>query len=113
EKSLGAYRELFETTKRLHGEIADRLSKRPELVALDPNAELEPLLGDGLRGIAMLRDDGSVVREASRQIGDPAQQRDIVVDQPLPLHGSLRLTFTVPATLQQDYQSVNAAIDKA
>ncbi len=113
EKSLDAYRELFETTKRLHGEIADRLSKRPELVALDPKADLDALLGDGLRDIAMLRDDGSVVREASRPLDDPARLRDIVVDQPLPNRGALRLTFTVPATLQDDYQNVNAAITKA
>ncbi|HEX4455077.1 MAG TPA: ATP-binding protein [Kofleriaceae bacterium] len=113
EKSLDAYRELFETTKRLHGEIADRLSKRPELVALDPKSDLAALLGDGLRGIAMLRDDGSVVREASRPLDDPARFRDLVVDQPLPTHGTLRLTFTVPATLQDDYQNVNAAITKA
>jgi two-component system nitrogen regulation sensor histidine kinase NtrY len=113
EKSLDAYRELFETTKRLHGEIADRLSKRPELVALDPKADLDPLLGDGLRDIAMLRDDGSVVREASRPLDDPTRQRDIVVDQPLPNRGTLRLTFTVPATLQDDYQHVNEAITKA
>ncbi len=113
EKSLDAYRELFETTKRLHGEIADRLSKRPELVALDPKVDLAPLLGDGLRGIAMLRDDGSVIREASRPLDDPTRSRDLVVDQPLPNRGSLRLTFTVPATLQDDYQNVNAAITKA
>ena len=113
QKSLGAYRELFETTKRLHAEIADRLSKRPELAALDPSADLDAQLGDGLRGIAMLRDDGSVVREVSRQLDDPAQFRDLVVDQPLPNHGSLRLTFSVPASLQPDYQSVNKAIDKA
>jgi two-component system, NtrC family, nitrogen regulation sensor histidine kinase NtrY len=113
EKSLDAYRELFETTKRLHGEIADRLSKRPELVALDPKADLDALLGDGLRDIAMLRDDGSVVREASRPLDDPTRLRDLVVDQPLPNRGTLRLTFTVPATLQDDYQHVNAAIDKA
>jgi two-component system, NtrC family, nitrogen regulation sensor histidine kinase NtrY len=113
EKSLDAYRELFETTKRLHGEIADRLSRRPELVALDPKADLAALLGDGLRGIAMLRDDGSVIREASRPLDDPTRSRDLVVDQPLPNRGSLRLTFTVPATLQDDYQNVNAAITKA
>jgi two-component system nitrogen regulation sensor histidine kinase NtrY len=113
EKSLDAYRELFETTKRLHGEIADRLSKRPELVALDPKANLDALLGDGLRSIAMLRDDGSVVREANRPLDDPRRLRDLVVDQPLPNRGSLRLTFTVPATLQDDYQDVNAAITKA
>jgi two-component system, NtrC family, nitrogen regulation sensor histidine kinase NtrY len=118
EKSLDAYRELFETTKRLHAEIADRLSHRPQLVALDPKVDLDQILADEsatqgtLRGIAMLRDDGSVVREASRPLDESAHLRDVVIDQPLPNGGSLRLTFTVLATVQQDYQSVNAAIEK-
>jgi two-component system, NtrC family, nitrogen regulation sensor histidine kinase NtrY len=118
EKSLDAYRELFETTKRLHAEIGDRLSHRPQLVALDPKVDLDQILADEsatqatLRGIAMLRDDGTVVREASRPLDEQAHLRDVVVDQPLPNGGSLRLTFTVLATLQQDYQSVNTAIEK-
>jgi two-component system, NtrC family, nitrogen regulation sensor histidine kinase NtrY len=118
EKSLDAYRELFETTKRLHAEIGDRLSHRPQLVALDPKIDLDQILADEsatqatLRGIAMLRDDGTVVREASRPLDEQAHLRDVVVDQPLPNGGSLRLTFTVLATLQQDYQSVNTAIEK-
>ena len=100
EKSLDAYRELFETTKRLHAEIADRLSHRPQLVALDPKVDLDQILADEsatqgtLRGIAMLRDDGSVVREASRPLDESAHLRDVVIDQPLPNGGSLRLTFT-------------------
>jgi two-component system, NtrC family, nitrogen regulation sensor histidine kinase NtrY len=120
EKSLDAYRELFETTKRLHAEIADRLGRRKELVDLDPKADLDKMLADesatqaSLRGIAMLRDDGSVVREASRPLDAHEQTlfRDLVVDQPLP-NGTLRLTFAVSATLQDDYQKLNHAIDTA
>ena len=120
EKSLDAYRELFDTTKRLHAEIADRLGRRPQLVALDPKADLDQMLADesatqaSLRGIAMLRDDGSVVREALR----PLENRDldafrlIEVIQPLQDKGRLRLTFAVPATLQDDYRALNTAIDK-
>ena len=120
EKSLEAYRELFDTTKSLHAEIADRLGRRPELVALDPKADLAKLLADesatqaSLRGIAMLRDDGSVVREASHALDahEQALLRDLVVDQPLPNGGTLRLTFSVPATTQTDYQDLNSAIKK-
>ncbi|HEY1549992.1 MAG TPA: ATP-binding protein [Kofleriaceae bacterium] len=114
EKSLDAYRELFETTKRLHAEIGDRLSHRPQLVALDPKVDLDQMLSDesSLRGIAMLRDDGTVVTSAMRPRDDHAHLRDVIVDQPLPKGGTLRLTFTVIETLQQDYQSVNAAIEK-
>ena len=38
ESSLDAYRDLIETTKRLHADIADRLARRPQLIALDPKA---------------------------------------------------------------------------
>jgi two-component system nitrogen regulation sensor histidine kinase NtrY len=119
EKAEDAYRELFETTKRLHAEIADRLSRRTELVALDPKADLDKLLADesatqaSLRGIAMLGDDDKVIREAVRPLDEQAHLRDVVIDQPLPNHGALRLTFTVPVNLQHDYQELNAAIDKA
>jgi nitrogen fixation/metabolism regulation signal transduction histidine kinase len=124
-KGLEAYRELFETTKHLQAEIADRLSSRPELIALDPKAHLDGLLQEelshsvsftGLHGIAMLRPDGTVVAEATRPI-DPKERdrlRDKVVDQPLGTSGaSLRLTFTVSATLQDDYQKLKQAIDQA
>src|ERR1700690_835891 len=58
EHGLDAYRELFDTTKRLHAEIADRLAKRPDLVALDPKVSLDKILDDdtakeaGLHGLA-------------------------------------------------------------
>ncbi|HEY1811267.1 MAG TPA: ATP-binding protein [Kofleriaceae bacterium] len=119
EKAEDAYRELFETTKRLHAEIADRLSRRPELVALDPKADLDKLLADesatqaSLRGIAMLGDDGKVVREAVRPLDEQAHLRDVVVDQPLPSRGTLRLTFTVPVDMQDNYRSLNTAIKNA
>ena len=122
DKSLDAYRELFDTTKRLHAEIADRLARRTELLALDPKANLGKILDDeaasqgNLRGLAVLREDGSVVAEASRPL-DPKEQprfRDKVVDQPLGTTGAtLRLTFAVPATLQDEYQDLKLTIDKA
>ena len=105
-KSLDVYRDLFETTKRLHAEIADRLSRRPDLIALDPHANLTKILADeaasqaNLRGLAMLRDDGTVVAEAGRPLDAHEQKslREKVVDQPLAAGGAggtLRLTFAV------------------
>src|SRR5262249_24287352 len=90
-KSPDAHRDLFDTPKRLHADIADRPSHRPELSTLDPKTDLDKILDEEaatqahLRGIALLRDDGSVVTEAQRPL-DPHEQarlRDKVVDQPL------------------------------
>jgi nitrogen fixation/metabolism regulation signal transduction histidine kinase len=119
-KSLDVYRDLFETTKRLHAEIADRLSRRPDLIALDPHANLQKILVDeaasqaNLRAIAMLREDGSVVAEASHPLDAHEQKtlREKVVDQPLGSGGTLRLTFAVSATLQDEYQALNKMIEK-
>jgi two-component system nitrogen regulation sensor histidine kinase NtrY len=91
------YTELVETTKLLHAEIAQRLAKRPEL--LDPSANLEPLLKDprlpGLRAIATLRADGSVIAQAERPPSGQLWQ-DRVVDTPLDASGAVaRLTFEV------------------
>ena len=121
EKSLDAYRDLFETTKRLHAEIADRLSRRPELLALDPNVNLEKILDDeaahqaNLRGLAVLREDGSVVAEKAHPLDahEQVRLRAKVVDQPLASGGSLRLTFAVSATLQEEYQNLNKTIETA
>ena len=41
-----------------------------------------------------------------------ARMRDKVVDQPLGNGGSLRLTFAVSATLQDEYQNLNKMIEK-
>ncbi len=115
ERAATRYHELVNVTKRLHGEIADRLSRRPGL--LDGTADLEAILRDpahaGLRALAVLRPDGSVVAEASRQ-GSGPEWVQRVVDQPLvgPPEGSaLRLTFEVSATLQQELQELKKAID--
>ena len=116
DKALGAYRALFVTTKSLHAEVADRLSRRSELVALDPHAKLDRILDEeaakesNLRALAMLEADGSVVAEAAHP---PASgYRDLVLDQPLGTSGAtLRLTFAVPETLQDDYQELNRQVD--
>src|SRR5689334_7203739 len=40
EKSIRAYHDLVSTTKELHKEISHRLAQRPDLIALDPKADL-------------------------------------------------------------------------
>lgn len=118
-KALDTYRELFDTTKRLQAEVADRLSRRPDLIVLDPHANLTKILDDeaatqsNLRAIAVIREDGNVVAEAARPDAGEGF-RDKVVDQPLGTGaGMLRLTFAVSATLQDDYQQLEKAIEKA
>ncbi|HUJ59909.1 MAG TPA: ATP-binding protein [Kofleriaceae bacterium] len=118
EKALGTYRELFVTTKTLHAEVADRLSRRPNLLALDPKVDLDQVLDDdashaaNLRAIAVLRADGTTVAESRRPLFE--SYRDKVVDQPLGTSGAtLRLTFAVPADLQDDYQDLKRQVDAA
>jgi len=113
DKALDVYRDLFVTTKNYQAEVAERLSHRPDLLALDPKANIDGLLTDTLRGIAVLRPDGSVVVEASRPPSG-AQWRDKVLDQPLgTLGATLRLTFEVSAKLQDDYQELKTEVDAA
>jgi nitrogen fixation/metabolism regulation signal transduction histidine kinase len=111
DKALDVYRDLFVTTKNYQAEVAERLAHRPDLLALDPKAKLDELLTDTLRGIAVLRPDGSVVAEAQRPPTGPAW-RDKVLDQPLGTQGAmLRLTFEVSAHLQDDYQELKSQVD--
>jgi len=117
ERAESAYRELFATTKTLHAEVADRLAQRPELVAAKPGANLSKILDEdtakdaNLRAIAALRADGSVVAEAARPPSADGV-RDKVVDQPLgPASGTLRLTFSVPAALQDDLLALKTELD--
>jgi signal transduction histidine kinase len=130
QKSMQTYEAMINTTKRVHAEIASRLAKRPELLALDPDmagaralesfgleptALLQKLLGDpqqaGLVGIAIVRADDTVYAEASRPLSGPTW-RGRVVDEPLGEHGaSLRLTFEVSRTVNEDLDELKHAID--
>jgi nitrogen fixation/metabolism regulation signal transduction histidine kinase len=115
ERATHRYHELVNVTKRVQGEMAERLAKRPDLAALDPATDLKAIIEDpsqaSLRVIAMLRADGTVVAEASRPPTGP-EWRDKVVDQPLRADGAtLRLTFEVSATLQQELQDLKTSID--
>ncbi len=115
EKSIGAYHDLVDITKRLHAEIADRLSRRSDLNALDPKANLQDIIAQepGLRGIALVRPDTTVVARAERPLPGP-EWRDKVVDQPLGTSGAqLRLTFIVSATVGADLGDLKQSLDSA
>jgi nitrogen fixation/metabolism regulation signal transduction histidine kinase len=119
EKAIHRYHELVNLTKRMHGLTAERLAKRltrhPEETAANPEASLREIIEDptqaGLRGMAILRPDGSVVAEAQKPVSGK-EWRDKVVDEALGTDGMmLRLTFEVSASLQADLQELKEAID--
>jgi two-component system nitrogen regulation sensor histidine kinase NtrY len=115
EKAIDTYRDLVELTKHLHGEIAERLAKRPDFLALDPTVNLAKIINDepGLRAIALIRPDGSAAAAAERPLPGPAW-RDKLVEQPLGGDGAmLRLTFSVSATVNDDLGRLKASIDAA
>jgi len=115
EKAKRTYIDLVDLTKRLHGEIAERLAQRADFRALDPTINLAKVINDepGLRAIALLRPDGSAAAEADRPLPGPAW-RDKVVDQPLGEAGAtLRLTFAVSATVNDDLLHLQESIDAA
>jgi nitrogen fixation/metabolism regulation signal transduction histidine kinase len=62
----------------------------------------------------MLREDGSVVGEANHPLDahELKTLREKVVDQPLGSGGTLRLTFAVSSTLQDEYQDAEKTIEK-
>ncbi len=112
EKSIETYHDLVRTTKDLHREIAARLARRPDLIALAPASDLDKLVHNepGLRAVALVRPDGTVAAEASRPLAGP-MWRDKVVDEELVNGGTLRLTFEVSATLNDDLQKLKQSID--
>jgi nitrogen fixation/metabolism regulation signal transduction histidine kinase len=115
ERAQDVYHEVVEVTKHLDGEIAARLAQRPDFLALDPTVNLVKILDaePGLRAIALIRPDASVAAEASRPLPGPAW-RDYVVEQPLGGAGAtLRLTFAVSATINDDLQRLQQAIKAA
>jgi len=115
EKAIDTYGELVDLTKRLHVEIASRLAQRADLLALDPTVNLVRIIDDepGLRTIALVRPDGSVAAEAERPRPGPAW-RDKTLDQPLgATGGTLRLTFSVRATINEDLGQLKQSVDAA
>ncbi|TMQ27097.1 MAG: HAMP domain-containing protein [Deltaproteobacteria bacterium] len=115
EKAIDTYRDMVDITKRLHDEIATRLAQRPDFLQLDPTVNLARIINDepGLRAIALLRPDGSAAAEAERPSPGP-QWRDKIVDHPLGTGGAtLKLTFTVSATVNEDLGRLKQSIDAA
>ncbi len=130
EKSMRTYHQMIDTTKRLHGEVAARLARRPDMTALDPSragvaavdafnidvsGELQRVIGEpqqsGLVGLAILRPDGTELAEARRPLAGP-QWREKVVEEPFGEGGAmLRLTFQVSATVNDDLEQIKRAID--
>ena len=114
EKTLGTYRNLVDTVKRLHAEVATHLAEHVELVDLSADtAVLEKILTQepDLRAIAVLRADGSEVAHAEHPLPSDAW-RDTEFNQPLP-KGSARLTFVVSATLQDELKELNDSLKAA
>ena len=111
EKALDVYRELIETTKLLHTEVAARLAQRPDIAELRADAAVASLVDveAGLNEIALMKSDGTVVAQASRPLPGP-RWRAKQMEYPL-TGGMLRLSFEVPATLQADYQELKVALD--
>jgi nitrogen fixation/metabolism regulation signal transduction histidine kinase len=118
-KSIRAYHDLVATTKELHKEISQRLARRPDLIALDPAADLARIVNiePGLRAIALIAPDGRVAAGAAdpadaRPAQGPAVWRDFVVHEPLGAGGAtLRLTFQVSATVNDELQRLKQADD--
>jgi len=118
ETAIHHYHDLVNLTKRLHGLTADRLAKRlardSEDTAVDLTKSLREMIDDptqaGLRALAILRADGSVVAEVAKPSSGP-EWRDKVVDEVMTDGSTLRLTFEVSATLQEDLQALKEAID--
>ena len=115
EKAKDVYAEVVELTKRLDGEIAARLAQRPDFLALDATANLVRIIDDepGLRAIALVRPDAGIAAEAGRPLPGPAW-RDYAVEQPLGATGAtLRLTFVVSATVNEEMAGLQKSIDAA
>jgi two-component system nitrogen regulation sensor histidine kinase NtrY len=114
-KAQGAYNDLVNMTKHLQGEIAARLALRPDFLQLDPTVNLVKIIDDepDLRAIALIRPDHTIAAEAERPLPGPAW-RDHTLEQPLGTAGAtLRLTFAVSATVNDDLGRLQQSIDNA
>ncbi len=115
EQVIRVYRDLVITTKALHGEVAQRIATRTDLMTPVPGVTLEKILESeaNLRAIAVLRPDGSVIAEAARADGPPSTLlRDTIVNHQFPAGGGLRLTFRVVDT-EQELQALKQSLDVA
>ena len=113
-RALVAYRELFETTKRLQSEVGARLASQPTFTKVDPPLDLDAVMlrEPDLYSISVQRADHSVVLEKSRPLPS-SEWRIKEFAQPLANGTVLQLGFAVPAHLQDEYQQLKSAVDQA
>jgi nitrogen fixation/metabolism regulation signal transduction histidine kinase len=129
QRAIDADHELVNEGKRLSGEIAARLAKHDDLLALDPtrnpalfvetfDIDIQPILDEivvdpaqaGMRAIAILRPDGTVFADDERPPTGPGW-RDYVVTQALGEAGSiLRVVFEV-RDVNADIEELNKQIN--
>ena len=117
EKSIEAYHTLVRATKDLQHEVGRRLASRPDLLAATTSStgiatELERIIKTepGLRAIALLHPDGTVIAESSRPPSGKGW-RDFEAYEPLGDAGaSLRLTFEVSASINEEIQALRDTI---
>ncbi|MGE3547514.1 MAG: ATP-binding protein, partial [Kofleriaceae bacterium] len=99
ERAMDRYRELIETTKRLHSETAKRLATHPAVATLAPHPDLEMIVRhEGLHAIAIVGADGNDLARADGALPGPGW-RDRIVDEPIGTTGAmLRVTFPIHDT---------------
>jgi two-component system, NtrC family, nitrogen regulation sensor histidine kinase NtrY len=116
ERVVRVYRDLVVATKALHGEVAQRIAARTDIMTPVPGVTLDKILESeaNLRAIAVIRPDGSTIAEASRPSGAEEQRmlRDTVVNHEFPAGGHLRLTFRVIDT-EKEQQQLKQSLDVA
>jgi two-component system, NtrC family, nitrogen regulation sensor histidine kinase NtrY len=114
EKALDLYREFIDTKKSLHNEVAARLGNSARIASVTLHENLSDLLNQeaGLYEIAVVGANGVVVASAQRALPGP-RWRTKQVEQALGNGGTLRLAFSVSATLQTDYQQLKETLDES
>ena len=115
EKARGTYTALVNLTKRLEDKIAARLAQSADIVSLEPTINLARIFNEepDLRAIELRRANGTVIARAEQASPGPGW-RDKIVDHPIGESGAmLHLTFVVPATVNDDLDQLQDAIDNA
>ncbi len=106
--ALAAYRELFDTTKRLHAELADRLARQPlDAESLPRVLEREP----GLVRLTLRDAAGALIATAHRE-SPRGDWHEVEVSRPHQ-DGTVTLGLVVREPLQREYQELKLALDAA
>jgi len=110
QKALTPYRDLVESKKLHHGEVARRLAAVPDVASGDQAALARVLATEpALTRLVVLDADGDERARAERPA--PAGTETRAVEHPLPGGGALEVGFPVAAALQADYQELALALD--